>query len=182
MRRRLIAAMAVLALPVPASAAPNTMFETLQRLCLDTRAEPAAVAKAGADWPVVETVPANFLKLFGGPFDQVVSRSHPAPGGGEYRLVSGTRKESFGLRRTCVLSGPLDASAASAAKAWTGGAKPAFDGGAVVTAYLILDTTSGRRAVTPAEAKDPKNFEHLVSLSAATMIDTTILNVSTFTP
>ncbi|WP_165191032.1 hypothetical protein [Caulobacter soli] len=181
MRRRLIAALAVLALPIPASAAPNAMFQTLQRLCLDTRAEPAAVAKAAADWPVADTPPARCLNLYGGPFDKVVSRSHPTPGGDEYLLVSGTRREPFGLRRTCVLSGPLDAGVGPAVRTWTGGVKAAFSGGDI-TSYLILDTPTGWRAATPAEVKDPKNFDHLLSLVVAAMIDTTILNVSTYTP
>lgn len=179
--RRLIVVLAALALPVPASAAPNAMFETLRRLCLETRAEPAAVAKAAADWPVADTPPAGFRPLYGGPFDQVVSRSHPAPGGDEYLLVSGTHKESFGLRRTCVLSGPLDAGVGPAARTWTGGVKAAFGGGDI-TGYLILDTPAGWRAATLAEAQDPKNFDHLLSLMVAAMIDTTILNVSTYTP
>ena len=169
-------------LPTQAMAASSPMFEMLQRLCLDTRAEPAAVAKAGADWTVVQTLPAPLLAMYGGPFDQIVSRSHPASGDEEYLLISGTRKELFGQRRTCVLSGPLDADASSAAKAWTGGVRPAFGGGEDLASYLILDTPTGWRAPTSEEAKDPKNLGHLVSLTVATQIDVTILNVSTFAP
>jgi len=93
-------------LPTQAMAAPSPMFEMFQRLCLDTQGRSAAVGALTGDWTIVDDLPAPLLRSLGGPFDQVVTRTHPAANDEEYMLVSGLNAAD--QRRTCTLTGRGD--------------------------------------------------------------------------
>lgn len=166
-----VAALAVVALAAPVVAAPSAMFDQFERLCLKTRAEPAAVAKAvtetAADWTVVRDFPAAMLPAYGGPFDQVTVRSRPAPDDDSILLVSGLRGHPESQSQVCSLSGPFDAAAAQAAKAWLGDVKP-VSGPGPDGLYMILETPTGRRAATGAEIKDRANLDRLTGLIVQT--------------
>ena len=104
MLRALIALLAP-ALPVRAHSAPSPMFEMFERLCLATQGEPDAVAKASADWTIVDDLPS--LQSLGAPFDTVSVHSRPAPAASmeDYLLVAGVHREQGLQRRTCTLTG-----------------------------------------------------------------------------
>ncbi len=166
-----VAVLAVVAFASPSLAAPSAMFDQFQRLCLETHAEPAAVAKAvadaAADWTVVPDFPAAMLPAYGGPFDQVTVRSRPAPDDDSILLVSGVRGRPESQSQVCTLSGPFDGAAAQAAKAWLGEVKP-VSGPGPDGLYMILDTPTGRRAATGAEIKDRTNLGRLTGLIVQT--------------
>ena len=182
MLRALIALLALAALPVRAHAAPSPMFEMFERLCLATQGEPDAVAKASADWTTVDDLPP--LQGLGAPFDTVSVHSRPAPAASmeDYLLVAGVHREEGLQRRTCTLTGPGDPTSGPATRAWAGGAKPLLGGDALMASYLLIDTPTGRRAATPAEAKDDANATRLISVTVSTQLDLTMLSLTTFAP
>jgi hypothetical protein len=168
----LVAAIAVSTSASPALAASSPMFDQFERLCLKTRAEPAAVAKAvaSADWTIVDDFPPAMLPAYGGPFDQVTVRSRPAPDDDSILLVSGVKGPAESQGQVCTLSGPFDPAAAGAAKVWLEGVKP-ISGPGPDGLYMILETPEGRRAATRAELKDRANLGKLMGLTVATAPD-----------
>lgn len=170
----LVAAIAVSTSASPVLAGSSPMFDQFERLCLKTRAEPAAVAKAvastGADWTIVDDFPPALLPAYGGPFDQVTVRSRPAPDDDSILLVSGVEGPPESQGHICTLSGPFDPTAAGAAKAWLGDVKP-LSGPGPDGLYMILETPAGRRAATGVELKDRANLGKLMGLTVATAPD-----------
>ena len=51
-----------------------------------------------------------------------------------------------------------------------------------MASYLLIDTPTGRRAATPAEAKDDANATRLISVTVSTQMDLTMLSLTTFAP
>jgi hypothetical protein len=182
MLRALVALLALAALPVSAHAEPSPMFEMFKRLCLDTQGEPGAVAKASVDWTAVDQPPP--LQGLGAPFDAVSVRSRPSKAESmeDYLLVAGVHREQGLLRRTCTLAGPEDPASSAATRIWTGDAKPIFGGDELMASYLLIDTPTGRRAATPAEAKDDANATRLISVTVSTQLDLTMLSLTRFVP
>ena len=166
----LVTAFTICAAASPSLAAPSPMFDQFERLCLNTHAEPAAVARAatstGADWEVVDDLPPWALQIYGGPFNQVTVRSRPALNDDTFMLVSGLKSLPGNRAQVCTLSGPIDAAASSALRAWLGDIKPAVGPGpdGAFAIYEVLETSRGRRAATKAEVQDRANFDKLIAV------------------
>jgi len=170
MRALLSLLAAVAAVASPSLAAPSSMFDQFEHLCLKTRAEPVAVAKAvseAADWTIVRDFPSAMLPAYGGPFDHATVWSRPAPDDDSILLVSGVEGPTENQSQICTLSGPFDAAAAQAAKAWLAEIKP-LSGPGPDGLYMILETPTGRRAATGAELKDRSNLNKMMGLTVQT--------------
>ena len=172
--RALLAPLAVVAAAAfasPSLAAPSSMFDQFERLCLKTRAKPAAVTKAVseaiADWTIVRDFPAAMLPAYGGPFDHATVWSRPAADDESILLVSGVKGPTKNQSQICTLSGPFDPTAAQAAKAWLAEIKP-LGGPGPDGLYMILETPTGRRAATGAELKDQTNLNQMMGLTVQT--------------